>query len=138
MEIISKLRSKTIHISSLLNRYFDRLRLSACDLKVSYHNPCHLKIQDDPQSSFQLLTRIEGMSVQDLNSHCCGMAGSWGLTADHYDLSRKIGSEMIAGLNNSDSVAGVTDCPTCRMQMEHLSDKDIMHPIEVVAKCLAF
>ena len=81
---------------------------------------------------------LSGMSVQDLNSHCCGMAGSWGLTADHYDLSRKIGSEMIAGLNNSDSVAGVTDCPTCRMQMEHLSDKDIMHPIEVVAKCLAF
>jgi FAD/FMN-containing dehydrogenase/Fe-S oxidoreductase len=137
-EIISKLRSKTIHISSLLNRYFDRLRLSACDLKVSYHNPCHLKIQDDPNSSVQLLSRIEGMSIQDLNSHCCGMAGSWGLTSDHYDLSRKIGSEMITKLNNSDCAAGITDCPTCRMQMEHLSDKDIMHPVEVVAKCLAF
>jgi Fe-S oxidoreductase len=137
-EIVLKLKGKTVHISSLLNRHFDRLALSACDLKVSYHNPCHLKIQNDSNSSVQLLSRIKGLSVQDLKSNCCGMAGSWGLAAENYDLSRKIGSEMIARLNASESAAGVTDCPTCRMQMEQFSDKNIMHPIEVVAKCLAF
>jgi glycerol-3-phosphate dehydrogenase subunit C len=64
------------------------------------------------------------------------MIGSWGLTADHYDLSEQIGSEMIAKLNNSPDSVGVTDCPTCRMQMEQFSDKEIKHPIEIVAECL--
>ncbi len=134
--IISNVKDKIIHISSLLNNYFDRLKLGTCDLGVSYHAPCHLKIQNDPNSSFQLLSRIEGVAVQDLKSHCCGMAGSWGLAADHYDLSKQIGSDLIARLNESTASLGVTDCPTCRMQMEQFSDKEIRHPVEIVAACL--
>jgi FAD/FMN-containing dehydrogenase/Fe-S oxidoreductase len=135
-KILSELRSKTIHISSLIDQYFDRLKLSDGDLHVSYHAPCHLKIQNDPNSSVRLLARIDGVSVQDLNSHCCGMAGSWGLSADHYDLSKKIGSDLITKLNSSDTVMGITDCPTCQMQMEDLSEKKIRHPVEVIANCL--
>ena len=135
-EFTASVRSKIIHISTLLNNYFDRLELGTCDLNVAYHAPCHLKIQNDPNSSVQLLARIEGVSVQDLKSHCCGMAGSWGLAADHYDLSKQIGSDMIAKLNDAAASVGVTDCPTCRMQMEHFSDKEIKHPVEIVSDCL--
>ncbi len=129
-------KGKTIHISTLLNTYFDRLEFGAPELEISYHAPCHLKIQTDPNSSIQLLARIPGVAVQDLKSHCCGMIGSWGLTADHYNLSKRIGSQMIAKLNDSPGSVGVTDCPTCRMQMEQFSDKEIKHPIEIVAQCL--
>ena len=101
-----------------------------------FRSPCHLKIQNDPNSSVQLLAGIEGVSVQDLKSHCCGMAGSWGLAADHYDLSKQIGSDMIAKLNDATASVGVTDCPTCRMQMEHFSDKEIKHPVEIIYDCL--
>ena len=135
-EFTAGVKGKTIHISTLLNNYFDRLELGTGDLAVSYHAPCHLKIQPDPHSSIQLLTRIPGVALEDLKSHCCGMIGSWGLTADHYDLSKEIGSEMIARLNSSAASVGVTDCPTCRMQMEQFSHKEIKHPVEIVAKCL--
>ncbi|MEJ2283526.1 MAG: anaerobic glycerol-3-phosphate dehydrogenase subunit C [Desulfobacterales bacterium] len=130
-------KDKIIHISTLLNNHFDRLDFETCDLAVSYHAPCHLKIQDDPNSSIRLLSRIPGVALQDLKSHCCGMIGSWGLTADHFDLSRQIGSEMIAKLNKSAAPVGVTDCPTCRMQMEQFSDKAIKHPVEIVYGCLS-
>jgi len=128
-------KDKIIHISTLLNSHFDRLDFETCALAVSYHAPCHLKIQDDPNSSIQLLSRIPGVALQDLKSHCCGMIGSWGLTADHFDLSRQIGSDMIAKLNESAASVGVTDCPTCRMQMEQFSHKAIKHPIEIVYEC---
>jgi FAD/FMN-containing dehydrogenase/Fe-S oxidoreductase len=129
-------KGKIIHISTLLNAYFDRLEFGTRDLEISYHTPCHLKIQADPKSSIQLLTRIPGVALQDLKSHCCGMIGSWGLTADHYDLSKRIGSQMITKLNDSPGSVGVTDCPTCRMQMEQFSDKEIKHPVEIVYDCL--
>jgi FAD/FMN-containing dehydrogenase/Fe-S oxidoreductase len=132
----TNVRNKTIHISTLLNNYFGRLELGTCDLNVAYHAPCHLKIQNDPNSSVQLLSRIPGVALQDLKSHCCGMIGSWGLAADHYDLSKQIGSDMIARLNDSAASVGVTDCPTCRMQMEDFSDKEIKHPVEIVCDCL--
>jgi len=135
-EITSSVKDKVIHISTLLNNYFDRLEFGTCDLKVSYHAPCHLKIQNDPNSSVQLLSRINGVVVQDLKSHCCGMIGSWGMAADHYDLSKQIGSDMITKLNDSPGSVGVTDCPTCRMQMEQFSDKEIKHPVEIVCDCL--
>jgi anaerobic glycerol-3-phosphate dehydrogenase C subunit len=135
-EVATRVKDKIIHISTLINDHFDRLKLGACDLHVSYHAPCHLKIQNDPNSSIQLLSRIKGVAVQDLKSHCCGMAGSWGLHADHYDLSKQIGEDMISKLNESAASVGVTDCPTCRMQMEQFSNKEIKHPVEIVYDCL--
>jgi Fe-S oxidoreductase len=43
---------------------------------------------------------------------------------------------MVSKLNDSAASVGVTDCPTCRMQMEQFSDKEIKHPVEIVCECL--
>ncbi|MCB4203599.1 anaerobic glycerol-3-phosphate dehydrogenase subunit C [Deferribacterales bacterium Es71-Z0220] len=136
-DIINKISEKTIHISSLVNMHFDKLNIVKNDISVSYHMPCHLKVQNDSGSSVAMLKKINPDGVEDLKSHCCGMAGSWGISAKNYDLSVEIGSNMINKLNASAKKVGATDCPTCRMQMEHLSTKKIIHPIEVLAECLA-
>jgi FAD/FMN-containing dehydrogenase/Fe-S oxidoreductase len=136
--IIPVIKQKLIHISSLVNKFSDRLKLKAPTyLKVSYHMPCHLKVQKEADSSINMLKKIENLEVEDLNSHCCGMAGSWGISAKNYDLSIKIGTPMTEKLNRSNSHLGATDCPTCRIQMEHMSAKNIKHPIEIVAECLS-
>jgi len=128
---------KVIHISRLINKFSGRLRLQALNKAISYHMPCHLKIQENPNSSLELLMRIPGLRVNNLDSHCCGMIGSWGLSAENFDLSKRIGLEMITKLNNVDSDFGVTDCPTCRMQMEQFGTKQIRHPVQVVAAGIA-
>ena len=133
---VNTLQGKTIHVSRLVNQNIHKLNLKQYPAKVSYHNPCHLKIQLDPQSSTTLLSQVPGLELEDLKSHCCGMAGSWGLSAKNYDLSVKIGSDMISKLNDSDASVGVTDCPTCRIQMEQLSAMQIRHPVEIIAQCL--
>lgn len=133
---IRMVREKLIHISELVNRYPARLRLHPKPGHAVYHNPCHLKIQPFADSSLKMLSAIPGLEIEDLKSHCCGMAGSWGMLARNFELSRKIGSDMISKINDSPASAGLTDCPTCRMQMETFSTKTVKHPIEIVADCL--
>lgn len=135
--ITGVIKQKLVHISHLVNKYIgDNTFRAPANLKVSYHMPCHLKVQKNADSSIKMLKNITNLEVESLDSHCCGIAGSWGISAKNYPLSIKIGSSMAEKLNNSSSHLGVTDCPTCRMQMEHLSAKSIKHPIEIVAECL--
>jgi Fe-S oxidoreductase len=54
----------------------------------------------------------------------------------NYDLSRTIAAPMIQRLNASGADLGVTDCPTCQMQMEHLGRLPVRHPVEVVWKAV--
>lgn len=127
-----KIRAKTIHISDLINRHADRLPLGAWTARLAYHQPCHLRLQPHSDSTMRLLGAIPGLQLHDLKSHCCGIAGSWGMLAENYDLSKRIGTPMIRRLEASGADCGVTDCPTCQMQMEHMGSKPIRHPVEIV------
>ncbi|MBI9082181.1 MAG: anaerobic glycerol-3-phosphate dehydrogenase subunit C [Desulfobacterales bacterium] len=132
-----RIREKTVHISALILERMDRLRFNAQPLTVGYHAPCHLRVQPDADSSVRMMAALPGVGVEDLKSHCCGMAGSWGMTKENFDLSQAIGAPMIQRLDGCQATIGVTDCPTCRMQMEQFSRKPIFHPVEIVAERLA-
>ena len=134
--LITSVREKTIHISRLVNRFGDRLHTAGPPLELAYHAPCHLKIQVAPSASVDMLAALDKVRVHPLKTHCCGMAGSWGMTATHFELSRTIGEDLISQLDRSGAHYGVTDCPTCRMQMEEFSHLPIRHPVEIVAKRL--
>jgi Fe-S oxidoreductase len=79
-----------------------------------------------------MLAAIPGIDLVDLQSHCCGIAGSWGMEAKNYQLSMTIGSAMITKLNAACADYAVTDCPTCQMQMEHMGRPPVRHPIEII------
>ncbi len=131
-----KIREKVTHISQLVLGHVAALRCRPAEMKLVYHYPCHLKVQPDAECSVQMLAAIDGLRVLPLRTHCCGMAGSWGMAARHLDLSVAISSDLIRQLNDAEADFGVTDCPTCRMQMEHLGSKPVRHPIEIVADLL--
>jgi FAD/FMN-containing dehydrogenase/Fe-S oxidoreductase len=133
---IEVIGGKTIHISQLLRNFQSRLPLGDLPVRLAYHHPCHLRIQPDSDCSLALLEQIPGAEIVNLKSHCCGIAGSWGMLAKNYDLSNKIGRPMIDQLNASGARCGVTDCPTCQMQMEHAGRLPVKHPIEIVSDCL--
>ncbi len=124
---------KTRHISQLVNLSRKDLNIRFKPLRLTYHHPCHLKLQAEPNSSVDMLAALPGVTVAPLKTHCCGMAGSWGMKTANYDLSREIGADLIHQLDHAGADYGVTDCPTCRMQMEHFSRRPIRHPVEIVA-----
>lgn len=135
-EMMQKVKDKLIVISSLINKNMDRLELNSAGQTLAYHKSCHYKAMPESDGSVEMLRSVDGIEVEDLASNCCGMAGSWGMKADNYRLSTDIGTPMTDKLKKSAASVGVTDCPTCTMQMEHMTDKKILHPIEVIAECL--
>jgi FAD/FMN-containing dehydrogenase/Fe-S oxidoreductase len=132
----ARVAAKTTHISHLIQSHGQGLPLGAVSRTLAYHQPCHLRLQTQAASSQHLLRQVPGVRLMDLHSHCCGMAGSWGLLARNYLLSVTIGADMTRKLAASGADLGVTDCPTCQMQMEHLGRQLIRHPVEIVRASL--
>jgi FAD/FMN-containing dehydrogenase/Fe-S oxidoreductase len=128
----ARVRDATVHITRLIERHRASLPLRPLSLKLAYHHPCHLRLQAHSGSSLNMLAAVPGVDLFDLQSHCCGIAGSWGMEARNYQLSRTIGTPMSAKLNAAAADFGVTDCPTCQMQMEHMGNPPVRHPIEIL------
>ena len=124
-EYLLKLREE-----GLLNEDFGNV-----DMSLGYHTPCHLRVQKNARfATSELIQLIPGIDFTQINQGCCGICGSWGYQKDNYKNSMKISEDLLKELNSERIEMGVTDCPTCKLQMEHGSDKETSHPIEILAK----
>jgi FAD/FMN-containing dehydrogenase/Fe-S oxidoreductase len=122
-----------------VGQFLSELEFSSIDIKdsVAYHAPCHLKSLDSSLPFFKLLLKILGDKVVNLDSGCCGMAGTYGLKKEHYEHSLKIGEKLGEKLNAGNYQVSLSECSTCRMQMKHLAPHiDVMHPIVYLANQL--
>jgi anaerobic glycerol-3-phosphate dehydrogenase C subunit len=114
----------------LLNENFGEI-----DLSVGYHTPCHLKVQSKAKTaSTEVLQLIPSLRVNEINEGCCGICGSWGYKKENYEVSMKIGNGLLNELGKEKFDIGLTDCPTCKLQMEHGTSKDTQHPVELLAE----
>ena len=84
-------------------------------------------------SSVEMLNKLVGVRISDINAGCCGLAGTYGMQKKNYDLSVKIGSEMVDALGSMDTEYVLTECAACKMQIEQLTDKKVLHPIKILA-----
>ncbi|MHC4213723.1 MAG: FAD-linked oxidase C-terminal domain-containing protein, partial [Planctomycetota bacterium] len=66
-----------------------------------YHCPCHLYASGNSQATLELLTGLTDISVTDLNSGCCGIAGTFGMKKKNQDLSLQIAKPLIFTLEAS-------------------------------------
>ncbi|TWU08345.1 anaerobic glycerol-3-phosphate dehydrogenase subunit C [Stieleria varia] len=103
------------------------------DTTVAYHQPCHLRVLDPTQSSTKLLGLIPGLGVETIRGGCTGMAGTWGLQRKNYRNSLRIGWPMISAVRNSPVQTACTECSACKMQIEHGSGRDTLHPLKLLA-----
>ena len=111
------------------------LKTDFCELplRLIYHTPCHVKALGGSDGLCDLLNLIPGLSVERVDQGCTGMAGTFGLAADHFDESLEIGQSLIRTLQSADVSAGTTECSSCRMQMEQAVDFPTLHPVKILA-----
>ncbi len=102
-------------------------------MRVAWHTPCHTRAMRRGQPLLEILRLIPGLEVQMIEKGCTGMAGTFGLAAENFEQSLRIGSELIGEMKTIDADAGVTDCSSCRMQMEQASRIPTIHPIKLLA-----
>jgi Fe-S oxidoreductase len=104
---------------------------------VLLHGHCHQKALWGVASSGDLLRRLLGDRLRVLDTGCCGMAGSFGMTRDHYDLSMAIGDLGLFGAVTAEPEATVVaPGASCRHQVLDGTGREAVHPVEVAAGLL--
>jgi Fe-S oxidoreductase len=102
--------------------------------RILFHGHCHQKALAGTAATVQLLSRIPGATVVELDAGCCGMAGSFGFEAEHYDLSMQIGGMRLfpaVDAEDGDTLIAATGV-SCRQQIAHGTKRDASHPVELI------
>ncbi|WP_323640339.1 anaerobic glycerol-3-phosphate dehydrogenase subunit GlpC [Pectobacterium polonicum] len=113
------------------------LPLGKLPLRVAYHTPCHLERMGWTAYTLALLQRIPGLELVMLDSQCCGIAGTYGFKKENYATSQGIGAPLFQQIEESGVDIVVTDCETCKWQIEMSTSKKCEHPITLLARALA-
>jgi Fe-S oxidoreductase len=111
-----------------------RLQLSPGPANVLLHGHCHQKSMGRVAPAKALLSRIPGTTVVDLDTGCCGMAGSFGYTRDHYEVSRAIGERRllpVARHLDANTVL-VASGVSCRHQVADFAGARALHAAELL------
>ena len=105
-------------------------------IKVSYHTPCHMEKLGWAYYSIELLKLIPNIELTILDSQCCGIAGTYGFKKENYKTSQDIGEPLFKQIEALDIDYVVTDCETCKWQIEMSTSKPCEHPISILANTL--
>ena len=105
-------------------------------IRVAYHTPCHMEKLGWSYYSIELLKRIPNVEVVVLDSQCCGIAGTYGFKKENYATSQGIGQNLFQQIEAAGVDCVVTDCETCKWQIEMSTSKHCEHPISIFAQML--
>jgi glycolate oxidase iron-sulfur subunit len=110
-------------------------------VRVTYHQPCHLRNHmPAPGSAQSLLTVLEGVEytpAPDMDS-CCGGGGTF--FYEYPEVSKGIATKKVANAKATGADFWVTDCPVCRINLGgYLDDPGgltVVHPARLAAQSL--
>ncbi len=106
--------------------------------EILLHGHCQQKSVASTVTTKKVLSLPLNYTVKEINSGCCGMAGSFGYEKEHYDLSMKVGELVLfpavrqAGENVIISAPGTS----CRHQIKDGTDVQALHPVDVLYEAL--
>jgi Fe-S oxidoreductase len=119
----------TLRQQGRLNLDFGRM-----PLRVFYHNPCHLKVQNITATAPALLQLIPGLQLAGTNTSCCGMGGSYGLKTTNYERSRDIAGKVWSEVKSTGADVVATECGGCGLQIEAGTGMKILHPLVILQR----
>ena len=125
-----------------LNRAIDNreaiLPLRSGPEQIVLHGHCHQKSLGLMAPATSLLERIPGSTVTELDSGCCGMAGSFGYMKDHFEISRQIGERVLlpAARSLPEGAVLVASGTSCRHQVRDFASVDAQHPATLLCSLL--
>jgi FAD/FMN-containing dehydrogenase/Fe-S oxidoreductase len=105
---------------------------------VLLHGHCQQKALTSVSGSVKVLSLPINYTVKTIPSGCCGMAGSFGYEAEHYQLSQQIGELVLlpAVRNQPESTLISAPGTSCRHQIKDGTGRKALHPAEVLYDAL--
>ena len=104
--------------------------------KLAYHAPCHMRTRGVGRAGLDLLSMIPGVETTDMNSGCCGIAGSYGFKRGKYEIGMRVGEPLFTALREHGAPLAASECGTCRVQIRHGSGSAVAHPARIVLHAL--
>jgi len=117
-----------------------RLRLKSLpQTKALLHGHCHQKAFAAMSAVHKTLELVPGLKVEMIESSCCGMAGSFGYEAKHYDISLRMAeASLLPKVREADAnTLIVADGTSCRHQIRDGASREALHVARVLAAALA-
>lgn len=109
------------------------------DIRITYHDPCHLRTRGITRQPRELLRAISGVSLTEMegSDKCCGLGGTFNVY--HYDISMRINAGKSDAIEKTGAETVVTGCPGCMMQLaDGLKQREaktrVMHTLELLAR----
>ncbi len=106
--------------------------------EILLHGHCQQKAVASTLPTRQMLSFPENYSVKEIPSGCCGMAGSFGYEAEHYDLSVKIGEMVLFPAVTEAAKDTLISAPgtSCRHHIKDGTGREAKHPVELIYEAL--
>jgi len=101
--------------------------------KVVYHAPCQQRTHGFGRPAADFMRRF-GFTVIESQADCCGVAGTYGLKREKYDIAAAVGKPLFEQIADENPNRVVCDSETCRWWIESHTGKRAVHPIEVMAE----
>jgi FAD/FMN-containing dehydrogenase/Fe-S oxidoreductase len=118
----------------LAREFAHRLKGLGSNIPVLYHGHCHQKALVGTGDAVGILKSVCGGGATELNTGCCGMAGSFGHERDHYDVSRAVGEQRLFPAVRDRGIAEIAVSGfSCREQISHHTGAKARHIIEIIA-----
>lgn len=105
-------------------------------MRLAYHTPCHMEKLGWSIYSTSLIRMIPGVDFVMLDSQCCGIAGTYGFKKENYTTSQSIGAPLFRQIEEAKVDFVVTDCETCKWQIEMSTNTKVKNPISILAEAL--
>ena len=128
--LIDEFLAKEIQAGNITPEFFTKEKK-----KVLLHGHCHQKSLSSVEASAWVVGLPENYEVEVIPSGCCGMAGSFGYEAEHYEVSMKIGELVLFPAVRKASPDTIIAAPgtSCRHQILDGTGRRALHPVEVLA-----
>ncbi|CAN5703430.1 FAD-binding and (Fe-S)-binding domain-containing protein [soil metagenome] len=115
-----------------------RARLKPVAGAILLHGHCHQKAFGAVSPILDVLKLIPGAKPELIESSCCGMAGSFGYEAGHYDVSMQMAElSLLPAVRSQPDAVVVADGTSCRHQIRDGAAREAVHVAQLLARQLS-
>lgn len=105
---------------------------------VPYHAPCQQKAHGIGKPALDLLALIPELKIIEMTADCCGIAGTYGLKKEKYQIAMDVGAKLFADVKACQPDVAACDSETCRWQITHGTGVKAVHPLQLLAQAYGF
>ena len=114
-----------------------KAQIAPVERPVLLHGHCHQKAFDAVSPVMEVLRWIPGAKPQLIESSCCGMAGSFGYEASHYEVSMQMAElSLLPAVRAQPDAIVVADGTSCRHQIHDGAGREAVHLSQLLAGLL--